>query len=557
MLMKFVKVISRTLQGLLALLLSLLVLVVVVLTVALGTETGRLWLVERGTTLAGNAGVDIHMTQLQSPGLDQWALASLTVDMDGSRIIAIDQLALSWRPWSLLQKHIEIHSLTAARVHYFEQEPGEPEEEPADDSGGGQMWPVTLDRLAVGEIGVFDTAGDTRLPLMRVGGAAKLFHDNIPVQLQADVETLSDPVTKLTVDSQALSSTQIRITGSLHEAPAGWLGGLLSLPDEQGLDARFAIELTQNQDELRIDIESFSLPFLQHALAARGSARLHLPTNTLTIRELLLEIDDNRQRIKGTVSPEDLFLDVQLSSLPLTLAQPWLPDLQRGTASGHMEIDWFMADEDSLPNIAGNLEFDVGIRQQAIKGNLEGTLKQNLIRLQPGWVTVDRSRVALQGTVDLDGDANALQAHVTDFTTDLLAPWSVELPEGLKVTNRSTRLELEGSFDQPRLLVDGDAVSARDLGCIQSPMHGPVDRIRVGPGSVQRHDADAESQRMRKLPHTGRGLAMGGQLAGIAERANQLFGHAFSFIRATGGQQDREFVTTHAADRIRATQEGA
>ena len=224
MLMKFVKVISRTLQGLLALLLSLLVLVVVVLTVALGTETGRLWLVERGTTLAGNAGVDIHMTQLQSPGLDQWALASLTVDMDGSRIIAIDQLALSWRPWSLLQKHIEIHSLTAARVHYFEQEPGEPEEEPADDSGGGQMWPVTLDRLAVGEIGVFDTAGDTRLPLMRVGGAAKLFHDNIPVQLQADVETLSDPVTKLTVDSQALSSTQIRITGSLHEAPAGWLG---------------------------------------------------------------------------------------------------------------------------------------------------------------------------------------------------------------------------------------------------------------------------------------------------------------------------------------------
>ncbi len=455
--MKFVKVISRTLQGLLALLLSLLVLVVFVLTIALGTETGRLWLVEQGTGLAGNAGIDIHMTQLQSPGLDQWSLATLTVAMNGSPLVAIDQLALSWRPWSLFQKHIEIHALTAARVHYFEPEAREPETEPADDSGGGQMWPVTIDELAVGEIGVFDTAGDTRLPLLRVGGAGKLFHDNIPVQLQADVETLSDPITKLVVDSQALSSTQIRITGSLQEPPAGWLGGLLSLPDAQGLDARFDIELTQNQDELRIDIESFSLPFLQHALAARGSARLQQPGNTLTIRELLLEVDDNRQRIKGTVSPEDLFLDVQLSSLPLTLAKPWLPELQRGSASGRVEVDWFLAGEDALPNVAGNLEFDVGIHQQAIKGSLEGSLKQNLVQLQPGWVTIDRTRVTLQGTVDLDGDANALQAHVTDFTTDILAPWPVELPEGLTVTNRSTRLELQGSFDQPRLLVDGDA----------------------------------------------------------------------------------------------------
>src|SRR5690606_25947483 len=145
------------------------------------------------------------------------------------------------------------------------------------------------------------------------------------------------------------SSTQILITGTLQEAPAGWLGGLLSLPDAQGLDARFDIELTQNQDELHIDIESFSLPFLQHSLAVRGSARLKQPTRTLTIRELLLEVDDHRQRIKGTVSPEDIWLDLQLSNLPLTLAQPWLPELQHGNASGRLEIDWFLAGENSWP----------------------------------------------------------------------------------------------------------------------------------------------------------------------------------------------------------------
>ncbi len=444
----------RILLGVLALLFLAILSVVVIL----ATETGRLWLVDLGSHFAGKAGIELTFEDISSPNLGHWEIAGLEVTMQGNTLVQADDIVFRWLPFALLQRQLHVKELTAARLHYFQPEASDTPE-PEKTEGGGKPWPVTVEQLGVNELGVFDQKQENLIPLLSMQASAELFHPEAPIQLDARVSTLNDNQTHLEAKTTVISAEEIRLTGAIREVAGGWLTQTLDLPQGQELDAQFAIEVTQSGDEIAIGVETLTLPFLQHQLAARGSANIQRSSRTVIIKDFLLDIDEHRQRVKGTITPDDLWLDVSLSELPLSLAQPWLPEPVDGYISGDFQADWFFAGDQKWPNADGRTSFDLKVREQSIRGQVDGVLKKNLATLRPSWVMVEGTRLDLQGDLDLTGNANALSAHLRNFDSRLLKPWPVPWPADLSVANKNLNLEFKGSFKAPLLTVAGDALA--------------------------------------------------------------------------------------------------
>ncbi len=441
----------RILLGLLALLFLVILSVVVIL----ATEAGRLWLVDQGIHFAEKAGIELNLEEISSPDLGHWEIASVEVFMYGKALVQADGIVFRWLPFALLQRQLHVKQLTADKLHYIQPEPTDTEK-PEKTEGGGKTWPVTVEQLAVNELGIFDQNREDLVPVLSMQASAELFHVDAPVQLDALITTLNANQTTLEVKTTVISPQEIRLTGSIREIAGGWLAEQLDLPRGQGLDAQFAVEVTQNEDEIAVDVETLTLPFLQHQLAARGSANIQRSTRTIIIKDFLLDIDEHRQRVKGTITPDDLWLDVSLSELPLSLAQPWLPEPVEGNISGDFKADWFFAGDQKWPNADGRTSFDLKVREQSVRGQVEGVLKKNLATLRPSWIMIEETRLDLEGVFDLTGDANAVTARLRNFDSRLLKPWPVPWPADLAVANKNLNLEFKGSFQKPVVAAAGD-----------------------------------------------------------------------------------------------------
>jgi translocation and assembly module TamB len=417
----------------------------------LGTETGRLWLVGNARSLAADAGVMVTMEGLTSPSLGHWQAQLLTVATEAGPLVDIHDLQLRWRPGALWAKHLKIEALTAGRVDYYHPA----SKGSGGDSGGMPQFPmrITLNHLEVQSLALHQlpaVAGKS-LPDYRVQASAELFGPDYPVQLQLELHSLATEQTRMSIKTQATEAGEVLIQGSIAEAPGGLLGSLARWPAGDPLQAQVRLSLKRDEQRLHLVLEELVGRVVNHNIKAIGTLDYHLSDKSLSLHELELLVDDKRQRLRGGYSPVDLWVQLDLSDLPLDLVTPWYADIAGGEASGRFELSWLHAEPGLWPSASADLQGEVDYAKKRLVVDLEGELKNRQLALEPSLLRYGTSELRAQGLLDFVGETSDLTGSLRQFHTDLLAPWSIPVPDGLTAATDEAHFRLRGALRQPEV----------------------------------------------------------------------------------------------------------
>lgn len=433
-------------------------LIIAVLSAVVGTESGRLWLVDQGVAMADKAGLQVELQGLTTPKLGYWSIDSLRIGGQQPLLVA-EQVELWWKPRELLQKRLHVTQFSASSVDFYQRESAR-DPAPEDDQNAAPGLPsspvaVIVDALMLDEVTLYGITipASEELPSYRVKGSAQAFTQAAPLSLHLDVQSLNDAENVLSLHTEVVEDNALRLSGKLYEAANGLLGSLAKLPEQQAIDLTFAIVLRQQHERFEIAVERFALPFLGHQFSARGTLNYQPEQRTLLIKQMVLHSDENRHLLEGGINPDDLWLDARFDAFPLDIASPWLTDLESGSFSGRVRANWVHSREGQLARVETASELELVYAGQRIAAQLDAKLAKQLLTIEPSRLSLEQASMEFEGQLDLQGDETDLTAQLHNVSTDLLKPWPVPLPATLNVSAETADLHLTGSLERPQLRV--------------------------------------------------------------------------------------------------------
>lgn len=447
---------GRWLKWIAVALLSLVGSLVLVAGALLGTETGRLWLVEQATRFAADAGVTLDIQDLRTPSLGTWRGAQLQVWRQHELLVELHQFELIWLPSALFHRQLAIKRVAAARVAYHHPQTPTPPEPPEPDTDGAFNPPpvhILVDSLQVDHLSLHKLT-DKPLPDYRIAGSLDAFGPTYPLHLQLEIASLEPDDLLLSIDSHVLSERAVHFKGQLRERAGGLLGSLARWPADQSLEAQFSATVEQNDQLLSVALEKLRLPLADLILQAQGNISYANDRQTLTVHELVLLTGDTHQKLRGGYSPADMWAELDLDHLPLELLRPWVEDLQGGRVSGTAELTWLHQEEGRWPDVTVNTDVEVTYLQQTLTAHLNGRLNDKLLSLEPSSVRLEKTELKANGLLDLQDAGSDLRGTLVNLDTRVLENWSIPVPEGLQARAPSTTFSLRGSLQNPQIQVD-------------------------------------------------------------------------------------------------------
>lgn len=419
----------------------------------LGTETGRLWLVERATHFAAQAGVTVEIQDLQTPELGVWRGAQLRVLRQHELLVELREFELIWRPAALLDRQLAVERLAATQAAYHQPRSPAPAK-PPESSNGPSSPPVQIvvKVLQIDQLSLHNLT-DQVLPEYRVSGNLDAFGPTYPLHLQLEIASLEPGDLLLQIDTQALSERAVRIQGRLEERAGGLLGSLARWPADQTLEAQFVSVVEQHEQQLSVALEELRVPLSGRTLQMQGNFSYANGSQTLSVHELLILTDDNHHKLRGGYSPLDLWAEVDLDHFPLELLSPWIKDLQTGSVSGTAELNWLHQQEGRWPNVTADTDLQVTYRQQTLNASIKGRLENKLLTLQTSSARLEKTELHASGVLDLENTASDLQGTISRLDTQLLKNWSLPIPSGLQARSPETTFSLRGSLKNPHVKV--------------------------------------------------------------------------------------------------------
>jgi Uncharacterized protein conserved in bacteria len=486
-------------------LLTLVICIALAVTAILGTESGRLWVVDRALGFAEDAGAHIKLEDLQTPGLGIWRGSQLLVALDGQTLLELRDFELIWHPPALLRRQVMVHRLAAGQVSYFQPPPKpEPEEPKAESELSAPAVQIVVESLQVDRLSLHNLVPEEHaLPDYRISGGLDAFGPNYPLHLQLEVASLDGENMLLKIDSQAHSKHKVRIEGSLHENPGGLLGTLAHWPEGQAIQAEFVATLEQGEDQLHVALDQLRLPLLEHQLQAQGNITYTNSEKALTVDELLILIDEKPQKLRGGYSPTELWTQLNLDNFPLNLLTPWVADLQGGSVSGNAELSWLHQEPERWPNAAADAKVRVTYLHQTLDASINGRLENKLVTLQSSSVQLEEALLRAEGLLDLADAGSNLKGTLDRFDTRLLANWSVPIPEGLQARAPHTRFSLTGSLQNPQVTVATAVDGQYQERGFSLSVQGNASREKARFSSAHLVSGDSEVQAKGVLDWTG------------------------------------------------------
>ena len=464
------KMLARLLVGLLLLLLVVVLLLGIGLASLLGTQNGRLWLLDTGLEMGlGDGPLQVTLEGARSPGLDEWSFDRVLVTRQQEIWLDVHQLRLQWRPKALLQKNLIIESISARQLD-FDPSAGAPSAEPEPQPKSG---PIHLPSVAVQsfELGRFRLIGDSaEIPDLHIAGDLRTFEE-LPFLLNLRVESLlqstQTPPWQLLINSEAESSDRIRWQGSLREQSGGWLSQQLGLPADSAIDAGFRGAIEKQPRGYSLSLHQLQLPFLTHNLGASGQIFVDPHIQAIQIDTLVLTTDDRQHRLTGSASRQALDLQLTLNKFPLDLLSPWLDllswteSIEDGSVSAKLHATGTAVD----PQLSGQLSGSSHYKGYPVELILAGDFSRQQLNFEELAAQFGTAGLQANGRLDLQGAesdlAFSLQNIPSDYL-DLLESFKFTLsdpalPADLKLRILSANGHLTGDYRDPTVKLKGTA----------------------------------------------------------------------------------------------------
>jgi len=456
--------------------------VVAFVVMVLGSEGGRLWLINTVLpTALQDAGFELTLEEPASPGLGLWQFSKLAFAMDGQPLLIAESLSVDLRWRALFYGRIDIaeFSSTHLEVTLPESEEKDSGEEDAKtltfelDTAG--LPAIRVRHLQLGDVQLHIPG--QKLPSLSAEGEVSALWRAEWLNADLNVKTLTTKPAALSLKGQLNNTSNGQVVLSLNEPAGGWIGAQMHLPATQPLQMDLAMTATRTNHLLDIKLEQLRLPWEKNELESTGSLSVNLEAREIHLHQLELSINQRPQVIQGTVSESSVDLLLGLKKFPLHVIEGRVPGLSGGQISGDLQLKgpWNgLQAEGELSGQSQYQGYSLSV-QVAAKGT------QNHIDIRSARAKLGELEVGVDGRVDIAQGTLDLKVHKLHGALSYLTLLDVELTPDLQLTVDADKVAVKGSWVNPtyrgRLRAQG-AFRERPL-ALTSGFEGNIRQVRL------------------------------------------------------------------------------
>ena len=446
---------------------------------SLVTESGRLFWLERALPFVQTPALTVVVDDVRWPRLNQLHIGYALVTQNSKPLVELTGAALHISLSELWQKQLLVHELKAAKVAVY-QPPSKDKpartEPLAFTFSIPKIPPVKVEALVVKSLQLLDfkwppcrSCKPGALPVgpgaLTVQGSAALHWPN-PLELEVTITEKGHKAPLLWLEGFSESPESLAINGRIQQRAGGWLGQWLQLPPEQMVEVAISAKGEQKSDGIDIALEQLSAPLFKQKLNLQGRLKLRPELERIDLHELVVNLNQQRHTLRGSVSPALVALGVDIQRFNLALLRPWLPDLEGGivSAKGQLEWDW---NTQHLP--AGELDVNSNVRymQQALNLKSKLALTSTQVEVKRLKANLGEMQLSAKGRIQTNGKPLALTytlTHVRDGPIRELLPEAiaVQIPQGLSVHVQHLGGLLRGTLQAPHVITDVNILGRYD-----------------------------------------------------------------------------------------------
>ncbi|WP_237068425.1 translocation/assembly module TamB domain-containing protein [Microbulbifer guangxiensis] len=460
----FLRSLWQGISGRGSLLFSLFFVLLLAVLFLLGTEPGRIALTRMALMTAEEvvSGLEIETGTLSSPALGSWGFQRLRVDYEDGNLAQAENLSLAVDVQALLRGRIDIDHVRADSLRLDNDTLSEllealgEEAEPPPVAEPFSLPSVRLGELSIGRLEVLDERLQG-LPVLQVDATGSLQWPDVPAGLDLSARELNGSQLHLDLSASEGESGVIAVQLAVSEDARGFLGRLLMLPEDQALDAEARFNLAEADEGVwRVDIDTFSLPLVEHRFALAGEVELALSPWQVVTSGLALSVDETRHGLSGSVGEEGVDAELQLNRFPLSVSRPWQDVLQGGWLSADLTLRGPL----SLPEVSGVIDLNSHFRQRPLR--LQGRLEteEKVVTLHSATIDYADASLDASGQVDIGRETIDLEGLLEGLTVaelnELVSAFtdSAPLPPALYGDIEQLRVTAAGPWKNPRFTAE-------------------------------------------------------------------------------------------------------
>ena len=445
---------------------SLLVVLAVATSTLLGSEKGRIWLVQ-SLVNQFNQTTDLNITirGLATPALFQWQADSIQVQRHQLNWLEVEQLSLQWQPRALFNQSIVIDRLTADKFSLYQFTPdtlststSTEDASPAKAAPAKTNLRKTQNYLvsnfpniqvkafsiaAVDLYGIQPSSIDAKKLSLAISGGITWLKDS-PLSIHLDANGLDANPAHLKLKVQSADRMHVTLEGFLQEPAGGIFGEILQLPEEQSIDAGFGLNITVDNHRYAVTAQYIDLPLLQRKLSAHGHLVLSHKNNGLHPEEfdLALTIGDTHHAIVGTLIDQRLQVQLNLNQFPLDIAVLWSDAVNDGELTTQLTI----TGTTDAPYANGIITANTTYQNIPIAIDFTGSLTRERINIENLSARLAQSELWAKGNLDRQPESSTLNVTLKNFDTKILKQFNVPISDKLNATVTSATAKLNGSL---------------------------------------------------------------------------------------------------------------
>ena len=438
----------------LAVLMALLILIVVATGFVLGTERGRLLLLEQAELwLPRLTDQTLVIEDASVPSLGDWRLGRVEWSAgDAGPSVALSDARLQFRPRYLFQRRLWVEALTAASVRVSVPESTSTGPEPTGEGSFSlpelqTLWPsippIRLEKLQVDRLAL-NLPG--RSPLITsVDSDAQINWGSWPARLNLALRQGERSDLSLSVAVDAVDS--LRVTGEVRApADSDW-ANWLDWPLEDALAGQWDIELRTGDAGYEADIRDLMLTWREYRLSANGSISVDPSLSRVFLSELSLAVDGHSARVHGFLEADRSDLTLRFDDMPLGLLNGLIPiEGLDGVlaANGRLTGGW------RSPSFEGEAAFDGRLKDESLTLETRSRATTDGVMLEAAELAWGEARLSASGAVQWADRRIDLDLNWRDVADNRWQPWVPAWPSDLSLRT-SGEGKLSGALTAPTL----------------------------------------------------------------------------------------------------------
>lgn len=417
----------------------------------LGTESGRLFLVDQAEAwLPRLTGQQLETRDVSSPTLGEWNFGYLSwrAGPDGPRV-ELEALELDWEPRYALQRRIWIDRLAARTVNIRLPEPSE--ETPEPDSSASTpltdikaIWPrippVHVQDLAIDQLNV-ERPG---WPLLSTSVSSQLALNwgSWPARVNLN---LAHNRSELNLDVTLDAVDALRVTGNVSSAANSNWAQWLQWPMEEDIVGEWDILLRDEGSSITAAIDRFAVPWRGYQLGVEGGLSYGLNNGRVFFSELDLTVDGSSARLHGYVEARRADLGIAAKEIPLSLLNGLIPveDLTGAlTVEGRLTGGW------QQPRFQGQAGFEGSLQDAPLRVSTRSSATPDGVALDSLTANWGEASLTASGEVEWAREQLDLAVQWSGLKHSHWQPWVPAWPADLTLSTQG-KARISGRIDNP------------------------------------------------------------------------------------------------------------